>query len=33
MIGKVIGVKPVSFANRETGEVVQGNRLYVIYLW
>lgn len=30
MIGNVIGVKPVNFTKRETGEVIQGTRLYVI---
>ena len=30
MIGNLIGVKPVNFTNRETGEVIQGTRLYVI---
>lgn len=31
MIGNVIGVKPVEFTNRSTGEVIQGTRLYVIH--
>ena len=30
MIGNVIGVKPVKFTNKETGEVIEGTRLYVI---
>lgn len=30
MIGTVIGVKPVDFTNRETGEVIQGTKLFVI---
>lgn len=30
MIGNVIGVKPVNFTNKETGEVIEGSRLYVI---
>lgn len=30
MVGTIIGVKPVDFTVRDTGEVIQGNRLYVI---
>lgn len=30
MIGTVIGVKPVDFTNRDTGEVIQGTKLFVI---
>ncbi len=30
MVGTIIGVKPVDFTNRETGELIRGNRLYVV---
>lgn len=30
MIGNIIGVMPVRFVNSDTGEVVQGTRLYVV---
>ena len=30
MIGIGIGVKPLKFTNKETGEVIEGTRLYVI---
>lgn len=30
MIGTIIGVKPVDFTVRDTGEVIRGNRLFVV---
>jgi len=30
MIGTIIGVKPVDFTVKDTGEVIRGNRLYVV---